>query len=769
MTDIAGDSSTTVSIAIGGTINDSLEVVGDHDWIRLDLTAGQSISISLSGAGTSPLADSYLILRDAAGNQVAFDDDGGPVGYDSLLNFVATSSGTYYIDVGAYNNQYAGTYQLSVTERPPLPIYTNDQIADQLINGYWEANGGTARHFDVAPGGTLSVNLTALTAEGQFLARAALSVWTDIIGVTFNEVTSGGAIVFDDNDINSAYSSSSTSGGFITSSIVNVGTGWIGSYGTGLNTYSMQTYIHEIGHALGLGHAGNYNGSASYSTDALYQNDAWSTTVMSYFSQSDNDYFSNLGFTYNFVLTPMVADVLAMAQMYGLSTTTRTGNTVYGFNSTAGRDIFSASVIPNGAYTIIDSGGIDTLDYSGYSNNQRIDLFAEHFSNIGSGIGNVSIARGTVIENAIGGAGDDMMIGNSAANNLRGGDGVDTLRGNNGNDVLDGGIGGDRLYGGNGNDVIRDLSGNNRMFGEANDDRLYAGGGADYLDGGTGNDSLFAGGGNDEIHGGDGNDYVFAGEGDDTIYGGNDLDTIRAYNGNDTVYGDAGDDRLYGGNNDDHLEGGIGADSIFGEADNDVLFGGDGNDYMDGGSGTDQLSGDAGSDRLRGGAGSDHLDGGIGADTLYGGDLNDTLLGGADNDILFGEAGIDTLDGGAGNDLVSGGGGSDRLTGGTGADTFRFDTAFSGADTITDFSVADDTMSLNRTYFAGIGPAGALSASAFHLGTAAADADDHIIYDQATGRIYYDADGVGGAAQILFATVTAGTALTSADFLLYGG
>ena len=769
MPDIPDSTATTTSIAVGGTITDSLEVVGDRDWIRIELAAGQAVSIALNGVGADPVDDTYLILRDSAGNQIAFDDDGGDTGLNSLLNFTATTGGTYYIDVGAYNNASSGAYELSVTEVEPLPVFTNDEIADQLVNDFWTYFGGSARRFDAAPGDAITVNLTDLDANGLFFARAALGLWTDVIGVTFTEVAGTAQITFDDEDLNSAYANSITSGEFIVSSTVNVGRNWLTGDIGNLNSYSLQTYIHEIGHALGLGHAGNYNGSADYAVDAHYQNDAWTTSIMSYFSQTENTYFGSQGYTYNFVLTPMVADIVAMSSMYGLSTTTRAGNTVYGFNSTANRDVFNAALLPNVGYTIIDSGGIDTLDYSGYATNQRIDLFAEHFSNIGSGVGNVSIARGTVIEHAIGGSGNDTIIGNSVANTLRGGAGVDTLRGNNGNDYLDGGLGGDRLYGGNGSDNMRDLSGNNLLFGEANDDRLFTGAGTDTLDGGAGNDSLFSGDGNDTVRGGDGNDYVFAGEGDDTIQGGNGLDNVRAYNGNDTVYGEADDDRLFGGNNNDRLEGGIGNDSLFGEADNDQLFGGAGDDFLDGSFGDDVLRGDAGADRLRGNSGIDDLDGGAGVDFLYGGDSNDTLVGGADNDILFGENGLDSLNGGLGNDLVSGGGGSDTLTGGAGADTFRFDAPISGIDTITDFVAADDTISLNRAIFTNIGAAGALNAAAFHVGAGAADASDRIIYNQATGRIYYDADGLGGAAHVLFATVTAGTILTNADFLLYGG
>jgi Ca2+-binding RTX toxin-like protein len=81
--------------------------------------------------------------------------------------------------------------------------------------------------------------------------------------------------------------------------------------------------------------------------------------------------------------------------------------------------------------------------------------------------------------------------------------------------------------------------------------------------------------------------------------------------------------------------------------------------------------------------------------------------------------------------------------------------------------VVDDTIFLDRDIFTGIAVNGTLAAAAFRAGTAAGDADDRIVYDAATGNIFYDADGTGAIAQILFATVNPGTALTNADFSAY--
>ena len=762
--DIPGDLSTGATIAVGGSVTDELEVVGDTDWFRIDLAAGDSIAISLFGSGASPVSDTYLRIYDSSGNLVAENDDGGE-GLNSFLRFISENGGTYYIEADSYANNKLGEYTLQVAEVEPLELYSNDQIAYQLTNGYW---GGTARSWNVGNDGQLTYDVSALPDDARFLAQQALLLWGDATGIQFVSVTGNAEITFQDS-ANGAYASSSWSGGTIISSTINISAEWLANYGTGLNSYSFQTYIHEIGHALGLGHGGNYNGNADYATDASYLNDSWATTVMSYFSQTENGYFAERGFSRAYITTPMGADLVAIGNLYGLSSTTRLGDTTYGFNNNSGRAIFNASVHSSNAYTIIDSGGRDTLDYSGYADDQLIDLRPENFSNIGGLTGNVSIARGTVIENARGGSGSDSIYGNQVANVVHGNDGDDRIVGNAGNDRLYGGAGADRISGDGGYDIIRGGQGNDDISGGWGKDTLFGDAGDDHIDGGELDDLIYGGAGADILYGGNGNDTIDGQSDDDTIFGGNGFDQINGGLGADTIRGGWGNDTIYGDNGNDTIFGEASNDTIFGGFGRDTISGGAGSDYIDGGDDVDVLNGGDYADTIRGGFGSDRIDGDSGNDVLHGDAGYDTLEGGNGWDTMFGGSGNDTLDGGWGNDFLAGNTGADVLTGGAGNDVFFFDAfGVANADSITDFEAGKDTIRLDANVFTELGQHGALASSAFRSGTSALDADDRIIYDSSTGQIWYDADGNGAGAKVLFATVEAQTALSASDFAVSG-
>lgn len=362
-----------------------------------------------------------------------------------------------------------------------LPTYSVTQIANYIR---YDETGGLLLSNPTSP---ITVNLSGLTSARRTLARLALATWSDICGLTFQETTGSAKITFVDDDDSGAYCQWTTSGSTITSAVVNVAPSWEDG-DSSVDSYTLQTFVHEIGHALGLSHAGPYNGSATYPDDAAYANDSWQMTVMSYFSQEEAGQGS-----YRFVMTPMMADILAIRGMYG-SKVAHAGNSVYGFNSnlsgTTARLYAFSNFVEAPSYTIVDDSGTDTLDASGYSDNQTLDLRGGKLSNIGGLTGNIGIYLTTVIEQAVGGSGSDRIVGNNVGNTLIGNDGNDSLYGLAGNDVLTGGAGNDRLYGSTGNDRLTGSSGNDLMVGGAGNDLLFGGAGADVLTGEAGADNF---------------------------------------------------------------------------------------------------------------------------------------------------------------------------------------------------------------------------------------------------------------------------------------
>lgn len=198
---------------------------------------------------------------------------------------------------------------------------------------------------------------------------------------------------------------------------------------------------------------------------------------------------------------------------------------------------------------------------------------------------------------------------------------------------------------------------------------------------------------------------------------------------------------------------------------NDKITGTKFADSLDGGAGNDEVIGLEGNDLLLGNAGADRLSGGAQKDSLFGGAGKDYATGDGGNDYVFGDDGADTLFGNAGNDTLIGGRGTDAMTGGAGADTFSFLSVPSDGtvDVISDFTSGIDKIGLSPLAF-GL-PSGVLASSAFRAGLAAQDADDRVIYHKATGRLFFDADGLGSAAQIELAKLGAGTTLVASDII----
>lgn len=312
----------------------------------------------------------------------------------------------------------------------------------------------------------------------------------------------------------------------------------------------------------------------------------------------------------------------------------------------------------------------------------------------------------TGIEGVVGGLGNDTMTGARQGNLMVGGNGADVINGEAGHDFL--------IGEGRNASFVRAYLGLNPNFSVADAfDPLNANVAGTYAEDDAKNDSLYGGAGNDVLSGGDGADLLNGGSGADWV-----------------TYLSAPD---FGS-----LALNLGTGGTLGQATGDVFVG---IENVQGSNGNDTIIGNAGANELRGMYNQDSLAGLGGNDTLIGGDGRDTLAGGL---------------------------GSDVLTGGNVEDVFVFAGAgtLQAVDMITDMTAGFDDIWLSAAVFRNSGPAGALAAERFVLGTTALERDDRILYDAATGALYFDGDGNQAGAAVQFAQLATGLALTAADFVM---
>jgi Ca2+-binding RTX toxin-like protein len=317
---------------------------------------------------------------------------------------------------------------------------------------------------------------------------------------------------------------------------------------------------------------------------------------------------------------------------------------------------------------------------------------------------NIGIAFGAVIENAIGGWGDDKIVGNAVANRLEGGLGDDRIFGGTGGDTILGGDENDHLYGEDGDDNLDGDVGNDNLDGGAGDDKLSGGDGDDIMVGGVGDDKLFGNAGYDDLFGGDGDDLLDGGpSGEDRLVGGDGGDTYvvdfwdtvteRTDEGRDTII--SSDDFTLSANVEilrlvgtaKNATGNALDNELHGTARDNVLDGRAGADTMSGGGGNDRYVVDDAGDVIIETTGRDRVDAytdfvlSDGVEELY---LKGSAVSGTGNALS------NVIKGNALDNELSGGGGKDYLTGGGGSDVFVFDAFDTGAskktrDVITDF------------------------------------------------------------------------------------
>lgn len=454
----------------GGAGNDSLSGLGGNDSLLGgdgdDTLAGGLGSDTLGGGAGTDVAvfsgnqASYTITA-----QVGYLSVVGPEGADFLFGIeYARFADTSTVALPAELTAPA----MLPTVPETLPTYAIDALDS---GAYWDFSFGARQlkfsFMTAAPSYSSGSETTAfmpLTDSQKTVVREIMQQYESLLNIDFVEVTdsnSGVDIRFgrcDQSSLGYAYLPGVVGWPALPGSNNLAGDVWIDTnpdaFNSGLDRgdplYS--AFIHEIGHALGLQHPFETPSLASLGHGA---EDSDRYTVMSYTGRADGVVVeisgNSLGYrysAYNFEPeTPMLYDIGVLQSMYGANTGAYSGDSLWTVPST--RPAFM---------TIWDGGGNDTLSAAGFTTNARIDLQEGHYSSIGGlgycvngvwtaspptwysgtyhatyGADNVAIAYGCVIENAIGGNGNDILIGNGQANTLTGGTGADRFVFNSGN------------------------------------------------------------------------------------------------------------------------------------------------------------------------------------------------------------------------------------------------------------------------------------------------------------------------------------------------
>ncbi len=629
--------------------------------------------------------------------------------------------------------------------------WVNDQTPDNPFGksddyeAYLDYLGALPRSLtpEIAAG-TMVINVTELNDHPEYKAAAigALNMWASVVPFKFEIVDDQ---PFDPETqwmqiVSPEIGEQNDGSAFSSNRLISIGQRFHDTEPnkTDIGGYVFDSFIHELGHEFGLNHPGLYNYSGpggvqiNYLNNATWIYDRQQYSVMSYFDGID------VGETTRWsASTPLMADIEATIRRFfsevdenGTRTYQKidlnTGDDVYGFNSSKyGYQLTASGMQHDIGFVIHDTGGVDTIDFSGSSAATILDLRAGQFSSVNGHRNNVSIFAGHnadqteyYIEKGIGSRFDDIIIGNDGDNVLDGRGGADRMAGGKGDDIyfVDSADDIVREEADGGNDTIIVLNDDIDLGDVANvENIIYVGGSATPPADEDGDDTppdagdtttsiIFGDAGNNTLDGGAGGDTIFGMDGDDLIIGGRDTLASRDINntiaiedledqtetddGNDVLYGGKGNDTIFGGAGDDILDGGEGNDTLMGQAGADVFRGGDGVDTVDyghespfqlivnleanfasGGTASGDtfysienlIGSDDRIDRFIGTSDANHFWGRGGGDVFNGGGGDDILDGGRDGDILYGDEGNDILIGGSGQDYMNGGAGIDTV------------------------------------------------------------------------------------------------------------
>jgi serralysin len=451
-------------------IEGSVSTPTDKDFYSVHLREGELLILDVDGTVT---LDSFLRLHTITGSVAATSDDLGTFdpgstahagvshNMDSFIRFRAPTTGDYNFSIEAFDqpggDRTSGAYKINVSIGPPASAADlQEEDVEALLSGYFWSDRSLTFGFPTSPSqyppgshdGEPSDNFGAFNAVQQAAVRQILGQFAQLTDLAFTENSGSpgsASLRYAMSDAaESAYAYYPTGGGQSGTSWYNNSSGVHNS--PGLGNYAWLTLIHETGHSLGLKH-GHEAPALSFIHDSLEY------SVMTYRSYVDGSLDETSGFTnetFGYPQSLMMYDMAALQRLYGADFTFNGGNTVYRWSPDTGQmfvnDVGQLTPGANRVFlTVWDGGGTDTYDLSGYGTEAIIDLRPGEWTitarNQLADLGHSHLAEGNVanallynedvrslIENAIGGSGNDILIANQAVNLLTGGPGADAFR-----------------------------------------------------------------------------------------------------------------------------------------------------------------------------------------------------------------------------------------------------------------------------------------------------------------------------------------------------